>query len=430
MTGNERQSSLIVLDDVTVISMTGEEALPQVHKTVFVEREMVSLIVDHGQMAIPESAQVIKCAGKFLIPGLIDCHVHLRRADDLPLYIANGVTTVANMWGFEGLKTKLLGVPNTLQLREEVSFGDVVSPMIYTAGPILEGKPRAQPFMDEIVSPEKAQNEVQRQIEEGYDFLKVYDNLSPEVYTAIMEAARQKGTKVRGHVPIAVGLENALKQKQYSIEHLTGYIDPDSAEFLIPEIKIHSFAERTCQAGVWNCPTLVVWQKLVGMGKYEELSKHPAMKHLSKWLRVFQRKSYTEMMKKIKYTGGSYTKRMLEISSVIIKALHGAGARIIMGTDAGNPFVWPGYSAHEELQYLVKAGLSPYEALKAATTNAAKSLGRQNVIGTVAPGKRADLLLVEENPLTDISNTSKIFGVLVEGKWFPKEELTRLLQSS
>ena len=427
MMRTERQHNLIILDDVTIISMTGDEALPQVHKTVFIEREMVSLIVDHGQMVLPDGAHVIKCTGKFLIPGLIDCHVHLRSTNDLPLYIANGVTTVANMWGFEGLKTKLLGAPNTLQLREEITFGDMLSPTIYTAGPILEGKPRAQPFMDEITKPEKAQKEVHRQVEEGYDFLKVYDNLSPEVYTAIMKAAKQKGVKVRGHVPLAVGLEKALEQGQYSIEHLTGYIDPDAAEFLIPEIKIHSLAEKTREAGVWNCPTLVVWQKLVGQNKYDEMTKHPAMKHLSKWQQVFLRKSYTEMMKKIRHPGAGYTKRMLEISGVIIKALHGAGAGIIMGTDAGNPFVWPGYSAHEELQYLVKAGLSPYEALKAATINAAKSLGKQNVIGTVAPGRRADLLLIEANPLTDISNTSKIFGVLVEGRWIPKEELDQLV---
>lgn len=98
-----------------------------------------------------------------------------------------------------------------------------------------------------------------------------------------------------------------------------------------------------------------------------------------------------------------------------------------MGTDSGNPFVWPGYSAHEELWYLVKAGLSPYEALKTATVNAAKSLGKHNVIGTITPGKRADLVLVEDNPLADISNTSKIFGVLVEGKWFSKEDLAGLV---
>ncbi len=427
MSGTERQSNLIVLDDVTLISMTGTEALPQVRKTVFVEREMVSLIVDHGQMAIPEGAKVIKCSGKFLLPGLVDCHVHIRSRNDLPQYIANGVTTVVNMWGFEGLKTKLLSVPNTLELREEVSFGDLVSPMIYTAGPILEGKPRAQPFMDEITTPEKAQVEVQKQIEAGYDFLKVYDNLSPEVYTAIIEAARQKGVNVRGHVPTAVGLNGALEQRQYSIEHLTGYIDPDTTEYLIPEIKIHSFAEKTAQAGVWNCPTLVVWQKLVGQDKYDEMAKHPGMKHLSRWQRVFQRKAFSEMMKKIKYTSTHYTKRMLEISSVIIKALHGAGARIILGTDAGNPFVFPGYSVHEELKYLVQAGLSPYEALKTATVNAAKSLGRQNVIGTITPGKRADLLLIEDNPLIDISKTSKIFGVLVEGKWFSKEDLAGLV---
>ncbi|MFX1474771.1 MAG: amidohydrolase family protein [Promethearchaeota archaeon] len=427
MSGTERQSDLIVLDDIAVISMVGAEALPQVHKTVFVEREMVSLIVDHGQLAIPEGAHVIKGSGKFLMPGLIDCHVHIRSEKDLPQFIANGVTTVANMWGFEGLKTKLLSVPNTLKLREDVSFGDVVSPMIYTAGPILEGKPRAQPFMDEITSPEKARKEVERQIEEGYDFLKVYDNLSLDVYTAIMEVARKKGIKVRGHVPLAVGLTGALEQRQFSIEHLTGYIDPDAAEFLIPEIKIHSFAEMTREAGVWNCPTLIVWQKLVGMDKYDEMTKHPAMKHLSQWQRVFLKKSFSEMMKKIKYTGADYTKRMLEISSVLIKALHGAGARLILGTDAGNPFVWPGYSVHEELKLLVKAGLSPYEALKTATVSAAESLGRQNVIGTVAPGKRADLLVVEDNPLADISNTSKIFGVVVEGRWFPKEELASLI---
>ncbi|MBI4652438.1 amidohydrolase family protein [Candidatus Desantisbacteria bacterium] len=352
-------------------------------------------------------------------------HVHINNDNELFLFIAHGVTTVQNTWGYNGWKFRIMGFPYQLKMREDIKQGKILGPTIYTAGSILEGEPLTHPFMKKIMTPEAGEKEVVDQKNSGYDFIKVYDNLDSSTYNAIVKKASELKIPVKGHVPFAVGIDNTLKSGQISIDHLTGYIDPDAADFLIPENSIEKYAELTKKAGVWNCPTIVIWQKRgLDEKKIDEMANHPGMKHLSFMQKIFLRISINELNKSIKYKG-DYNKRITEINYKMVNALHKAGAKLLLGTDSGNPFVFPGWSVHEELQYLVNAGLSPYESIKTATVNPAEHLGKLHEFGTIEPGKNADLVLLDKNPLNDIANISKISGVMIKGVWLSGTELKK-----
>jgi len=157
------------------------------------------------------------------------------------------------------------------------------------------------------------------------------------------------------------------------------------------------------------------------------MMNHPGMRYMSGMQQFFLKKSLKEMNKHITYEGEDYRGSRLEIYFEMIEALHNADARLLLGTDAGNPFVFPGYSIHEELQYLVDAGLTPYEAILAGTRNAAESLNAINEFGTVTVGKRADLILIEGNPLEDVANVNKRSGVMLRGTWFSEDQLRTML---
>jgi len=364
-----------------------------------------------------------------LNPGLADMHVHINNKKDLILFLVHGVTTVQNMWGYEGFRLKLMGFPSQLKLRDKIAQCKILGPAIYTAGPILEGEPLTQPFMKKIKKAENGSKEVIAQKNEGYDFIKVYDHLDKETYDSIIQTAKQQKIPVKGHVPFSVSIEHVLKSGQNSIEHLTGYIDPDAARFLIPEDSIDVYSQKTQEAGVWNCPTVVIWQKRgLDKQKIKELEKHPGMKYLSFMQHLFLKMSIKALNESITYEG-DYTKKIAELDYKMIKALNSAGAKLLPGTDCGNPFVFPGWSLHEELQHFVNAGLTPFEAIQAGTKNAAESLGKLDEFGTIEAGKRADLILLKENPFQDISNISKIAGVMVRGLWFSKKEIDEILKN-
>jgi len=419
------ENNIVVFNNVNVVAMTDDKI--KSNQLVVIKDHRIQRISDANGAVIPADALVVEGAGKYLMPGLADMHVHINSKIDLFLLIAHGVTTVQNMWGYDNVSLKLMGFPDQLKLRDKVNKGEMLGPTIYTSGPILEGEPLTQPFMKKTVDEKNATKQVTVQKEKGYDFIKVYDHLTGESYNAIINTAKELEIPVKGHVPFEIGIDGVLSSGQISIDHLTGYIDPDAAEFLIPENAIDEYAARTRQANVWNCPTMVIWQKRVSPEKSEAMKKHPGMKYLNFMQRFFLKMSISAMQKSITYDG-DYISRMKEIDFRMVKALRDADAKLILGTDCGNPFVFPGWSVHEELKYLVAAGLTPYEAILTGTKNAAEYLGKSDRFGTVEAGKAADLLLIDGNPLADVTNVSKISGVMVGGIWFSENEINNVLK--
>jgi len=418
--------------NVTVVPMDNHRLMQG--QAVIVRKGRIDEVGPIDTTRIPENALHIDGRGKYLMPGLVDMHAHVMEEDQLILFIANGVTTVRNM----------AGSTEHLAWREKISQGDLVGPTIHTAGPIIDGDPPEWPESTIVATPEQARKVVAAQRKAGYDFLKVYSNLTKEAYDALTEAAKSHDIPVAGHVPKDVGLAHALAARQRCIEHLDGYEvalvsdDGPSIErkdfshlffwLHLDASKIPGLVRKTREAGTWNCPTLVVLQKWVPPDEANALLQRDEFRYLSPTELDFHRpggnylKGFTPEMYEAAAAGDSPRKKLT-------KALHDGGARILLGTDCPNPLLVPGFSIHEELQNFVDAGLTPYEAIKAGTHDAAEFFDALDQFGTVTAGRRADLILLEANPLDDVKNIAKRVGVMVRGKWYPQVDLQARLDA-
>ncbi|MGW8143943.1 MAG: amidohydrolase family protein [Anaerolineales bacterium] len=417
---------LVAFENVNLIPMDRERVVE--NQTVIVRDGLIAAIGNSDQVSIPDGALVIDGRGQYLMPGLTDMHVHIQYENDMLLLVANGVTSVRNMWGNTG-KMLRVGMPDQLKLREQIQNGELLGPTIYSAGPTMEGKPAFHPLAEVFPSPEAASQSVSWQKAQGYDFVKVYDHLSLDTYQAILDTARGNSLPVVGHVPFAVGLDGVLAGGQETIEHLTGYIDPDAAEFIIPEDQLAGYAQKTHESGVWNCVTLSVYPKSKETPQgFQRLQNQVGMRYVSPGARLPMPFIYMMAARAHTYQGADYPQRIAELNRRMVSALHQAGAGILLGTDAAQPYHIPGFSIHEELEMLVDAGLSPYEALEAGTRNAALALGKGAEFGTVEVGKRADLILVGDNPLTDVGNLQERSGVMLLGRWITDDEIQTILE--
>jgi imidazolonepropionase-like amidohydrolase len=413
----------IAFTNVNIVPMDREIVLR--NQTVLVRNGVIEKI---GELVdAPSDALIVDATNKYLMPGLVDMHVHIQDKNDLILLAANGVTTVRNMWGNTDVMLRL-GLPDQLELREQIKQGKLFGPTIYTTGPVMEGNPSNHPLMTIFKTPQEAEQSVARQKAQGYDSVKVYDHLNLETYRAIARAAKENGLPVVGHVPIAGGIDEVLTSGQVTIEHLQGYIDADATEFLIAPERIAEYANKTRTAGVWNAPTLALYPKnSLPAEAIAKLEKQVGMKYTSPSAQLTTRFLYDQMSQGHTYTGADYATRISALNKRMMKALRDADAKFVLGTDASNPYHILGFSAHEELAAMVEAGLTPYEALAAGTRNAAEALGKSSEFGTVMEGKRADLILVEANPLDNVANANKRVGVVLRGQWLPEEKLQTML---
>ena len=400
--------TITVFLDVNVVTMEDGRILRGV--SVMTQNGRIEQIAK--KMAVPFGWRIVDAKGKWLIPGLSDMHVHNWYQEEHALFLANGVTRIRNLWG----------TPVHLKWRKEIENGKRLGPKIHTTGPILGGKKPMWEKSVPVTSAEQAKELVGKLQEQGYDSLKVYNRIRKDVYHALMMEARKRKFRVTGHVPYEVGLFEALRMGQSCIEHLEGYVAWPY------EMSKHMdrFLALSAQVGVWNCPTLVVYQKFVPHEEAVKLAARPEMRFVPPRLRAtwdpkrdFRLKNLGPAQYKVLRKGDRVRKR-------VTKLIHDATGRLLLGTDAGNPFVVAGWSVHEELQNLVDAGLTPYEALATGTTKPAEYLGDGK--GTVAKGERADLVLLEGNPMDDIANTRRIAGVMRAGRWLPKSELDAMLE--
>ena len=416
-----------VFVNVNIVPMTTEVVLSA--QTVIVARGKIANIGPVESVPIPEDAQIVDGTDRFLMPGLAEMHAHVTgtrpaEIDRLfTLFVANGITTIRGM----------LGQYSHLDLRARLETGEVFGPRFITSGPSLNGR--------SVSSAADAARQVREQHAAGYDFIKLHPGLTAEEFAALAATANELGMPYAGHVPVAAGVREALRSHMATIDHLDGYfvalLPPDShgsggfggffdvmlARELDSE-KIAALAAATAMAGTWNVPTQVLVEQMVDGTSVTDLRNRSEMRYVPEstvndWVIAKERQLAERGF------DPETAALAIDLRRRLILALHDSGAGLLLGSDAPQIFNVPGFSAHRELDVLVAAGLTPYEALQTGTSAVAKFLGSNT--GVVAVGKEADLILLDANPLEDIRNSRRIHGVMLRGQWLPASELEQRL---
>ncbi len=390
------QAQYLAVTHVTAIDVENGRMRRDI--TVLVSGPQIYSITPAAQAKIPRGAQILDGRNKFLIPGLCDMHVHMFTAlppttQDpsaltyfAPAFLAHGITGVRSMFDDLG------AVRN---LREETPGFEVVA-----SGPALDGDP---PYFQGFIacgSPEQARAAVQRVKREGADFVKIYSLLSREAFFAIADESRKAGLRIAGHLPNSVTPAEASDAGQRSMEHLMG-IPNDPAPFA-----------RFLKNGTWQTPTLVALRAAAFAGD-PIFENDPRAAGVPEPIRQYWKTQLADM---VNWGSEAERRSRFEEQLRLVVAMHRAGVKILAGSDTPNACVFPGISLHEELSLLVKAGLSAAEALRTATLHPAEFLGRLDRAGSITPGKNADLVLLDGDPLLDIANTRRISAVILKGK--------------
>ena len=423
----------IAFIDVNVAAMDREQIITG--QTVVVNDGKIVEMGASDKVKAPAGSLRVDGRGKYLMPGLADLHIHLsdyneqHNAAMLRLYMANGVTTILNLYG----------TPHHLELRAKIKSGELFGPELYTSGPFISNAPVHTPTPDEV------ERHIVEQRRAGYDFIKIHGDFSREAYHRLFQVARREGIRVIGHAPRNLGVEPMLEERQDAVAHAEEYLDAyffykmdesiKSADqetqnrFIAEQEKrIPYLAQATARAGTWVIANLEAYRNIAL--QIEDLNaalKREGVKYVipdiaPHWMP--ERNTYARRFKRDRAPRFRAQYQLLEKT---VKGFRDAGVRLLAGTDALNPCVVPGFSLHDELRNLVAAGLTPYEALRTATVNAAEFLGATS--GVVAVGKRADMILVNGDPLKDVNNVSRRVGVMVRGQWLAEDDLRQMLDT-
>jgi imidazolonepropionase-like amidohydrolase len=417
-----------VFFNVNIVPMSSDEVVAQ--QSLVVVDGRISQLGHVDAVPVPKGALVIDGTDRYLMPGLAEMHAHVTSTDPVQvdrlasLFVANGITTIRGM----------LGQASHLDLRDKLANGEVFGPRLITSGPSFSG--RSVSGVADVVQKVHAQKAA------GYDFIKVHPGLSNDEFQALAATANEIGMPFAGHVPAAAGVQVALQYRMATIDHLDGYfaalLPSDSSGsqgyggffdvLLADQLDIDKLAEivaATSHAGTWNVPTEVLVEQLIDNTPVSELRNRPEMRYVSEatlndWV------AQKEAQLNDRNFSAETAARGIDLRRRLIRELYRAGAGLLLGSDAPQTFNVPGFSTHRELRALVTAGLTPYEALRTGTVEVARFLGSNG--GTVEAGRDADLVLLDANPLVDISNSRRIHGVLLRGVWHPARELNEKLE--
>jgi imidazolonepropionase-like amidohydrolase len=413
--------------DVTVVPMDRERTVER--QTVIVRDGRIATIGPVASTPIPAGITRVDGRGKFLMPGLAEMHGHVPGqpgafADaTMLLFIANGITTVRGMQGS----------PYHLTLRDAIARGEVLGPTFYAAGPQIDGRRASMPSAAVAV--------VMEQKQAGFDLLKIQEGVSREAYDSVVVTARRVGIPFGGHVPDDVGLWHALASKQGTIDHLDNFMEavnaPDFPAAHLPargvggstaeiDRRIAGAAAAARAAGVAVVPTQALWQMLWIPDDSATLSQRPELRYmppatLAQWYRTIRGGG--------RLRTDAERRTWIDTRTKILRAVSDAGVPILLGTDAPQLFSVPGFSIHREMQAMADAGMTPWQILQSGTRNISAHFGRPTDFGTVEVGRRADLILLDANPLASVANVQRRAGVMVRGLWLPEAELQRRLEA-
>jgi imidazolonepropionase-like amidohydrolase len=451
--------SILAVTHVTVFDATGAPARPDM--TVLIHDRKIAVVGGFSSVSVPRNAQILDASGKFLIPGLVDSHVHLTGAGEpsgsreffLPLLLANGITTVRDMGGY---------LESLVPLRRDIRQGKRLGPEIFFAGPYLDGSPPSfQPSLV-VTNAVEASEDVHTLVQQGVDFIKVQSILSRDAYFAIAQAARREHIPFVGHVPDRVTAAEASDAGQKSVEHLTGVLRACSSEeprLMRKQFQagpknatpgssharemqwerelLQTFSNARASALIakfahnqtWQVPTLILLRNDAYPGPETDSPDDPLLQFVPRTIAAKWKQVRLTQDKLSSASDFELREKLLARSMHVVAQMESSGVPILAGTDSAAPYVIPGFALHEELALLVKAGLSPMQALEAATKNPADFLGKSETQGTIEAGKNADLLLLDSDPLEDIRNTRRIRAVILGGRLLDRSTLDKFLSS-
>jgi hypothetical protein len=407
----------LIIRDVTVIDVETGKAVP--HRTVYVSGGRITAVIAAGAR-IPSDITTLDGSGKFLIPGLWDMHVHALwdstvAEASLPLFVAYGVLGVRDMGGRLDVLARVRAAT------------EGPAPRIVAAGLIVDGPQPVNPEVSLAVgTPDEARHAVDSLATAGVDFIKVYTLLPRDAYFTVLEQARLRRLPVAGHVPADVTPEEAARAGQRSMEHLRDEFEPFCAD--LDSAACDSLLDLFRERGVWQTPTLAVLRAKATpqpdtLGDDARLAFVPtAMREL--WMKTLADKhgrspAYWQVKQ-----------QRFGAEQALVRRMRDHQVPLLAGTDAGVYFTYPGSGLHDELELLVEAGLTPAEALRAATLEPARYLGATDSLGSVAPGRVADLVLLEGDPLADVRNTRRIEAVIQAGRLWTRPALEGLIQAA
>jgi imidazolonepropionase-like amidohydrolase len=401
------------------IAIVGVSVIDTINGRVIPDRTITirdGTIVSVTGAAPTNGARRVDGRGKFLIPGLWDMHAHHQMTGEasLPLFVANGVTGTRDM----GADLEFI-----LRLRERSSSGQVLGPRIVASGPILDDRPADWPYRLTVRTGEDARKAVQLLKQQGVDFIKVHDRTPPEAYQAIADEAKRLGLTFAGHLPRGITVEAAAAAGQRTIEHLAGLrmVNQCSGGQTYSAEKCQTFFEWLARTGMWQTPTLVNWRTMFTLGTPDGDAEQDHLAYASPGLLEFL--ALNRKMSNVSAEAARGLVAATDAMAVAVADMQKAGVGILAGCDG----MVAGFCLHYELRLFVKGGMPAAAALQSATINAARSLGLEKVHGTVDAGKRADLVLLDANPLDDITNVSRIHAVVINGRLLDRAELDTTL---
>ena len=401
------------------------------------------------KVTLVDTTKVVDGSGKFLIPGLWDMHAHvsINYKYQQGLQIANGVVGVREMWGTMDIIDSI---------RQQTEAGNMIAPEIYTSGAIIDDDPPYWPGSDIVANAEDAGQVLQKQVDEGVDFFKIYSLLERDAYFAIAEESKRLGVPFGGHVPESISLFEAIDAGQATTEHLMKFLSscsraetemqslPGLATFNADKInrilstydeKLYdSLVQKLANSDTWLVPTMTVKRNVAYLDDTVRFTTDPARNDIIEYMPPHSIQIWDIIPGTLAARFGEdfflANQKRYKKELSLLGDMQDKGVKMLAGTDYANPYCYPGFSLHTELQILVEGGLSNLEALQTATYNPAVFFGRQSEIGNVTPGMQADLVLLDANPLEDIANTQKIASVFLGGKYLDKASLDKLLTTS
>tara|TARA_R110002020_G_scaffold156218_4_gene338134 strand:- start:11374 stop:12750 length:1377 start_codon:yes stop_codon:yes gene_type:complete len=422
----------ILITDVNIVDVSNGDILQ--NRQVVIDSGKIKKIVESVEDA-EEYSTKIEAKDKYLIPGLAEMHAHIpqpptsntRIEETLYLYLSNGITTIRGM----------LGHPSHLDLREKALKGEVLSPRIFTSSPSFNG--------NTVTTKEEAVEKVTTYKNEGYDFLKIHPGMQLEVFDQMVETANELNIPFAGHVPVMVGIRHALESKYASIDHVDGYleglvpesegVDPSANGFfgysftpLADTSKIDELVALSKKNQVWVVPTQSLFERWFAPVSSDELLKQPEMKYMPVSTLEDWKRRKDESTKPESGFNDEQWNKFTAIRRQLIFKLQENGHGMLLGSDAPQLFNVPGFSIHHEVDGMIEAGLTPLEILQSGTINPAIYFGMEDTFGSIKEGLDADLVLLNSNPLLDITALKQISGVMVRGKWLSKESIAEKLE--